>query len=352
MIKVIIVDDSAIIRAILEQNLKKESDIEIIDSVSNGMKVIDSVKRNKPDIVLSDVNMPGMNGFEATKILSREMKIPVILFLEDSFYAAKAKSVGACDYLIKPNAISYNQSFFTSLLEKIRRYSSESSGKDAFSSTSSFSNNSYSHISSKIFDEKAEQKYRILCIGASTGGPTAVSSVLSGLGKDFPLPILYTQHIEIGADKTMADWFNNTCSNITIQLAKDGQEAFPGNVYMAPADTHLVINFVKTNGHPVISLSNDPPERFLKPAVNKLFRSAASFYGKSCLAILLTGMGRDGAEGCKTIVENGGYTIVEDESTCAVFGMPAAAIEIGGASEILPRFDIANRILELSRRKR
>lgn len=350
MIKVIIVDDSAIIRAILEQNLKKESDIEIIDSVSNGRKVIDSVKRNKPDIVLSDINMPEMNGFEATKILSGEMKIPVILFLEDSFYAAKAKSVGACDYLIKPSATSYNQLFFASLLEKIRRYSLESSQKDSFSST--FSNSSFSYSSNGKFIEESGPKYKILCIGASTGGPTAVSTVLSGLGHNFPLPILYTQHIEIGADKAMADWFNNTCNNINIQLAKDGQEALPGNVYMAPADRHLIINFVKTNGHPVIGLSNEPPERFLKPAVNKLFRSAASFYGKNCLAVLLTGMGRDGAEGCKNIIENGGYTIVEDESTCAVFGMPAAAIDIGGASEVLPRFNIADRILELSRRKR
>ena len=124
-------------------------------------------------------------------------------------------------------------------------------------------------------------------------------------------------------------------------------QAKAGNVYMAPADTHLVIDYVKSNGNPILKLSDEAPERFLRPAVNKLFRSAAQFYKKSCLAVLLTGMGRDGADGCKEIVKKGGWTIAEDKSTCAVFGMPAAAIEVGSAKEILPRGEIAKRILEL-----
>ena len=131
------------------------------------------------------------------------------------------------------------------------------------------------------------------------------------------------------------------------KLAVDGEEALPGHVYMAPAETHLVIDYVKENGNPVLRLSDEPPERFLKPAVNKLFRSAAHHYGKQCLAILLTGMGRDGAEGCKEIVDAGGFTIVEDKSTCAVFGMPAAAIELDAAKKVLPRDKIARFVLDL-----
>ena len=117
---------------------------------------------------------------------------------------------------------------------------------------------------------------------------------------------------------------------------------------MAQADRHLVIDSISSNGNPILSLSDEPEERFLRPAVNKLFRSAAKVYKNECLAVLMTGMGRDGADGCQMIVENGGYTIVEDKSTCAVFGMPAAAIEQNAAKEILPRDKIAKRILALT----
>ena len=170
---------------------------------------------------------------------------------------------------------------------------------------------------------------------------------MQGLGKDFPIPILYAQHIDTGADKNMADWFSSVCHDIQIKLAENGEEAKAGFVYMAPADKHLVIDYVRPNGNPVLRLSDDEPERFLRPAVNKLFRSAARYYRNHCLALLLTGMGADGAEGCKEICDNGGWTIAEDRSTCAVFGMPAAAIALGGAKEVLPRPEISKRILEL-----
>ena len=175
------------------------------------------------------------------------------------------------------------------------------------------------------------------------------------MGTDFPLPILLVQHIEIGADENMVRWFNSTCSNIKFELAKDEQKAMPGTIYMAPADTHLKISSIDSDGLPIMELSHEAEEHFLRPAVNVLFRNAASLYKNNLLAVLLTGMGRDGAEGCKTIVENGGYTIVEDKSTCIVFGMPAAAIELGAAKEVLPRTKIPERILnilETSRKNR
>ncbi|WP_191018052.1 CheB methylesterase domain-containing protein [Treponema zioleckii] len=190
------------------------------------------------------------------------------------------------------------------------------------------------------------KNFTILCIGASTGGPSAVQLVLQGLGENFPLPVLYAQHLDVGADDKMAKWFSDTCPNIPVTLAKDGEIAQPGHAYLAPAEKHLVIDRVK-NGLPVLKLSDEPPERFLRPAVNKLFRSAAKFYKQSCLAILMTGMGADGAEGCKEIIDAGGYTICEDKSTCKVFGMPAAAIAMNAASKVLPRGEVAPTILKL-----
>lgn len=336
--KVIIADDSAVVRAILDQVLTKHEDIEIIASVSNGRRAVDSAKTERPDIVICDIDMPEMDGLAATKILSGQMHIPVLILAGDASASMAAKQAGAAEFVAKPSLAAYDSTFFEDLVEKLRKIVSQSA-------TSYKSSSSIEKVLPADFSG-----FKVLCLGASTGGPTAVADVLQGLGRHFPLPILYAQHIEIGADRNMAAWLDNSCSNVYVKLAVDKEEAKPGVVYMAPADTHLVIDFVKPNGHPVLGISHEPPERFLRPAVNVLFRSAAKFYKKSCLGVLLTGMGRDGADGCKLIRDNGGWTIVEDKTTCAVFGMPAAAIEVGGACEILPRNEIAPRLQKLANR--
>lgn len=339
--RIIIVDDSAVIRAMLEQNLQKEADIEIVASVSNGRKAIDSAKLCKPDLVILDTDMPELDGISATRVLAKELWIPVLIFSEDSSKEEEAKAAGAVSFVKKPNLSSMNSAFFEPFVAEIRRAANHvvigfDEGKRP--------------KSAKHQDEEQRpnaKPFQVLCIGASTGGPTAVQKVISGLGRNFPLPVLYVQHIEIGADAKMVEWFNSTCSNISVKLAENGETAKAGVVYMAPADKHLVIDFVKSSGAPVIALTDEMPVRFLRPAVDKLFFSAAEHYGERCLATLLTGMGRDGADGCKAIKDAGGFTIVEDESTCAVFGMPAAAIEVGGASIVRPRGEISQLILRL-----
>lgn len=338
--KILIVDDSAIIRAIIEQNLKKidEKEFTIVGSVSSGKKCIEFFEHSIPDIVICDVDMPEMNGIETTKIIKSNYNVPVVILSENESDEIKAKSVNADIFILKPAVNAYNKSFFSTFVKKIKNIVNKAGNSPKIKSSDFDSLMSTSHLVSD---------FKILCIGASTGGPTAVSFVLSKLGKKFPLPIIYSQHIEIGADEKMAKWFDDSCSNIRVKLAEDNEEAVAGTVYMAPADKHLLIDYVKPNGNPVLKISNEPPERFLRPAVNKMFVSAAQNYKESCLAILLTGMGRDGADGCKKVLDLGGYTIVEDKSTCAVFGMPAAAIEIGGAREVLPRDLISSRILEL-----
>lgn len=336
--KVIIADDSAIVRAILEQNLKAYQDIDIIASVSNGKRLINAVKTECPDAIISDSDMPELDGVCTLIDLASKISIPICILTEGKTNVEKKHPYSVC-LLEKPALNSYSKDFFDFLVEKLRSLVQiEGSPSKAASKNAAD-------------DLSAAANFQVLCIGASTGGPTAVSEVLRELGEDFPLPILYTQHIEIGADKTMAEWFCSVCPNIKIKIAEDGEEAKAGRVYMAPADRHLVIDHVKRDGTPVLSLSDEEPERFLRPAVNKLFRSAASHYGRACLAIILTGMGMDGAEGCKKICEEGGWTIAEDKSTCVVFGMPAAAIEMGGAKEILPRPQISTRILNLVRKK-
>ncbi len=332
---VVIADDSAIIRGLLEKAFKSESDFEVKETVSNGRKLLDAAKLHAPDLVVSDIDMPEMDGLEAGRMIVSEVGSALVIFSEEKGMKAQALDAGAILFEVKPVLSELRNEMLKSFIARIRE---------------KLLKNGIRPHRRDVEPEKHESfsSYKILCIGASTGGPTAVQTVLSNLGKNFSLPIVYVQHLDVGADVKMVNWFNSSCPNVSVELAKDGQEAYMGHVYLAPAERHLVIGSISPSGNPILKLSDEPEERFLRPAVNKLFRSAAKLYGSSCLAILMTGMGRDGADGCQMIVENGGHTIVEDKSTCAVFGMPAAAIEQNAANEILPRDKIARRILTLT----
>ena len=338
--KLIIADDSAVIRAILEQNLGKMEGVEIIASVSNGRRAVDSARAHRPDAVISDIDMPEMDGIEAARTLCGELRVPVLILSEDDGERIRARQAGAFAFVKKPALDSYTPEFFDSLVASLSAEAMKKAERQPASRKAS--------LSAHKAAPPVRQAFKVVCLGASTGGPSAVAQVLQGLGGGFPLPILYVQHIDVGADQSMVDWFNTVCPDTPVHLAEDGTEALAGNVYMAPADAHLVVDYVAPSGRPVLGISHEEPERFLRPAVNKLFRSAAQHYRRSCLAVLLTGMGRDGADGCRKITGAGGWTIAEDKSTCAVFGMPAAAIELGAASEVLARGDIAPRLRELS----
>ena len=324
--KLMIVDGSAVVRTIIEQNLKKHPDFQILASVSNCQKLLNFVKTNLPDAIIFGNDFTDFDEKEAFDTLCNKMQIPLLFLTSNENEASTTPYSKLVSFINKPGLKEYTPDFFQNLIKKI---------------------NEITENIIQANDFKRKEKISILCIGASTGGPSAVSEVLSGLGNNFPLPVLYTQHIEIGKDKALADWLDEVCKNIKVKLAKDGEEAVKGTVYMAPADKHLVINYINNSGKAVLGLSDEAPERYLRPAVNKLFKSAAQTYKNNVLAVLLTGMGADGADGCKKICDNGGWTIVEDKSTCAVFGMPAAAIEAGGAKDILPRTEIPKRILEL-----
>ena len=345
LLKVLIVDDSAITRGLFEKAFVRNN-FEIAASVSNGRKAVDFCRDHNVDVVVSDYNMPEMNGIEAAKLLIGELGIPVLIYSEDPAIKTDVLATGAA-FEKKPSLQSFDEIVFRDFTIKVRKAvdKAKSEGLSSHVNRSERNVESDTDIDS-LLGERAS--FKVLCIGASTGGPTAVQEVLAGLGNNFPLPVLYTQHIDIGADEKMVRWFNQVCPNIPMSLARDGEIAKKGHVYMAPADKHLVIDYVK-NDLPVLKLSDEPPERFLRPAVNKLFRSAARLYKNTCIALLLTGMGQDGAEGCKEIIKAGGFTICEDESTCTVFGMPQAAIEMKAASRVLPRDCIARAVVKMTR---
>lgn len=327
--RIMLADDSAVVRTIISQNFSKNENLNIIASVSTCQKLLTNITIENPDVIICGNDTSDENEKVALNTIINKFNIPVLILEEsenNNPFIAKLT-----ERITKPKLREYNQDFFDKLIQKL---------------------NTLMELKplSELKNKTNDKKIKLLCIGASTGGPTAVSELLSGLGNNFPLPILYTQHIEVQKDKPLVDWLNNVCKNITVKLAEDGEEAKAGIVYMAPADRHLVISHESNFGKPVLKISDDEPERYLRPAVNKLFNSAAEIYKDTVLAVLLTGMGADGANGCKKICDNGGWTIVEDKSTCAVFGMPAAAIDLGAAKEILPRPAISKRILELVKR--
>ena len=324
--RIMIADDSAVVRTIISQYFSKYKDLKIIASVSTCQKLINNISIENPDVIICGNELSDETEKDALIAITNKFNIPVLL-LEESTEITIPYIGKYTDSIKKPKLREYTQDFFSKLIQKLNALVELKPHSEA--------------------NLKSNKQYKILCIGASTGGPTAVSEVLSGLGNNFPLPILYTQHIEIEKDQPLADWLNQVCKNVEVKLAQDGEEAKAGIVYMAPADRHLVISHESKTGKPVLKISDEAPERYLRPAVNKLFNSAAKIYKDSVLAVLLTGMGADGANGCKAICENDGWTIAEDKSTCAVFGMPAAAIELGAAKEVLPRPEISKRILEL-----
>lgn len=336
MISVLIVDDSVLVRKVLSQFFKEDSRFNVVGEAENGLKAISENRKLSPDLIIMDINMPVMNGIDATRQILETSSPAIIVFsTEDSAdIMYKCLEAGALDIIQKPNLSSMNSNNLKSFYEHVYLVAEKhKSEKNAPAPKID--------IPEESTDCSHTNNYDILIIGASTGGPAAIQTVLSHLNKNLPVPILITQHIDSFFDEQFAKWLNET-TDIPVELAKTGCVPQKGHAYIAPANKHLIVR----NSHDKITLLLDDgePVHFLKPAVDKMFFSVAEIYKEKTLAVLLTGMGKDGAEGCVAVKKSGGYTIVEDESSCIVFGMPKAAIDKGGARSVLPLDKIAGFI--------
>ena len=332
-IKILIVDDSALIRSILKQVLNDTEELEIIGEASNGLNGSDMNRQLEPDLVIMDINMPVMDGLEATKKIMSERAVPIIIFSSaaDSQTGFNAVSAGAVDIIEKPDIdVISSRAFISDLVAKIK----------AATAADSVSAGIIKSEKKQTVPKFKSADIRAVVIGASTGGPLAVKEVLTGLPAAFPVGIALVQHLEENFDQGYADWLNEL-SELKVRLAEENDCLTPGEVIIAPVNSHLTVRQNK------VYLEDTPPVLNQKPAVDVLFSTAADNYGSSLLGILLTGMGRDGADGCLRIRQKGGYTLVQDEATSAIFGMPKAAIEAGAASEIIPLPKISGRMLEL-----
>ena len=329
--RILIVDDSALIRNILKTVFAEAEDIELAGEASNGQQGYEMVKELKPDLVLMDINMPVMNGLEATGKIMSEFPVPICIFSNevDSDLTVKALGKGALDAVRKPDIDKMNEPEFLNLfLNKLKGLSRAHLNRQRSIAGSGRSDNTYSAV----------------VIGASTGGPVTLKELLGRIPSDFPLGLALVQHIEDRFDKSFASWLDSQTS-LTVRLASGGEKFIQGTVWVAPGNRHLIVK----EGY--LALEDSPKVVNQRPAVDRLFITAGEWFGKSLISVLLTGMGTDGADGSVYIKGKGGHTIVQDESTSTIFGMPKAAIDRGGAVKILPLPEISSYLVQLAGKK-
>jgi len=325
--RLLLVDDSMLVRSMISNLISQWDNFEVIGECGNGNEAVKKAESLKPDLILMDISMPGMNGIDATKHIMQSHPCPIVVFTSEdvSEVSFQALDAGALEVIAKPDIIKMNDPAFTggfrNLLIQAVKYGNLKRNMNSLNQRSR-SKSIYST------EKKVQKKIKMMLIGASTGGPTTVRKLLSALPADFPVPILLSQHIEPGFDQGYVDWLNED-TELEVTLAAPRQEPQKGKVLVAPATHHLICSENEV-------LQDDGPRvGNQKPSVDKMFLSALTVYGSSLLAVLLTGMGRDGARGCKAIKDQGGITLVQSEASSMIFGMPKAAIDLDGASHIL-----------------
>jgi two-component system, chemotaxis family, protein-glutamate methylesterase/glutaminase len=328
-VRVLIVDDSALMRTVLRDFFERH-EVEVAGEAANGRLAVEMVEKLRPDLVTMDIDMPIMNGIEATEQIMRHAPLPIVIFSTDtadpiSFAAFKA---GAADVIRKPDLDRFYDEAFTNQLV------------DAFRSAANARDRSAEHQTTTAQPSTTlPASVRAVVLGASTGGPVAVKTVLGGLPADFPVGIAVVQHIEDRFAGGYAQWLDSECA-LTVRTAVGGESFAPGTVTVAPGDQHLIA----TDGG--LALDAGPKVGSHRPAVDRLFETAAHVHGRRLVGVLLTGMGRDGAAGCVEIRRCGGFTIVQDQATSFIYGMPKAAAEMGGASVVKPLDEISALLME------
>lgn len=342
-IRVLVVDDSALMRKIISDMIKSQSNMEVIATARNGKDLMGKVEALSPDIITLDVEMPVMDGITALKELkNKRINTPVIVLSSvskrSSELTMECLENGAFDFLPKPSgAISLDiDRVKDSLISKINL----AHEKCRFGCSQEDIKN---HLEDKKMNRKKvinNNKIDAVVIGASTGGPRALYEVITKLPNDLGVPVFVVQHMPATFTKAFADRLNKN-SNLKVVEATDGQIIEKDVVYVAQGGYHMEVRGAR------ISLNKEEPLWGVRPSVDKLFFSAAKTYKEKLLSIVLTGMGRDGAEGTVDVKKNGGITISEDQATCTIYGMPKATFETGKVDMVLPIHEIADAIIKI-----
>ena len=348
MIEVLVVDDSVVVRDYLRYLLEEDPDIRVVGTATNGREAIEFVQRHKPDVVTMDIHMPVMDGFEATRAIMETTPVPIVIVsaswdpqeVEKTFGALESGAVAALE---KPRGLGHPEGEnaarelaqtvkLMAEVKVVRRWARHRRA------------GAIPAAPPAATPPPRSAGIEVVAIGASTGGPQALHVVLSGLRSGLPVPVLIVQHIAPGFLPGLADWLGQ--SALPVRIAARGEGLAPGQVYLAPDGFHMGVDHGRR-----IALSNSPPEHSLRPAASFLFRSVAEVFGGRAVGVLLTGMGRDGAEELKLMRDRGAVTIAQDRESSVVHGMAGEAIRLGGVDHVLPLNQIPAMLASLAQHR-
>ncbi len=344
MIRVLVVEDSPVARDFLTYILSMNPDIHVVGTAKNGAESLEAVKKLKPDVITMDIHMPIMDGYEATKRIMETVPTPIVIVsgsmsVKEMSCTFKAMEAGALAVVYRPPGMNHkefeagNRELVRTVkrmseIKVVRRIPRMQKAKESW----------YFTPSHRV---KKESQIRMIAIGASTGGPPVLRKILSMLPSNLPVPVMIVQHIAAGFSEGFQSWLSGY-SNIPLHFPENGTSLLPGHAYIAPDGFHMGVE-----KGPRIVLSDLPPEYGLRPSVSFLFRSAAEVFGSGAIGILLTGMGKDGANELKMMKDRGAITIAQDADSSVVHGMPGEAIKIGAAKHILSPEGISTLVTNL-----
>ena len=339
MINVLIVDDSAVVRKVMTEELSRYDDINIVGTAVDPYVARDKIVKLKPDVITLDMEMPRMDGLSFLAKLMKHFPLPVVVLSsltpKNSEIALKALDLGAIEVLCKPGEAYSTKDVHRDLARAIRAAASARMDR--------------SEIKKKTADKKvnyesllSQTTHKVVAIGASTGGTKAIEAVLREMPGTLPGTVI-VQHMPENFTRSFADRLNEVCE-MEIREARDGDRVVPGVALIAPGNHHMVLK--RSGAQYLVRLKDGPRVHYQRPAVDVLFQTVAKVAGKNAVGAILTGMGADGAKGLLAMKNAGAQTIAQDEATSIVFGMPKEAIKLGAAEKVLPLYNVAGSIIK------
>jgi two-component system chemotaxis response regulator CheB len=340
MIRVLVVDDSSLFRAAFAAVLQSDPELKVVATAKNGLEAVDKVQEHRPDIVTMDVNMPVLNGYEAVEKIMAFCPTPIVMVTASASKQAeegiiRALGLGALDVAGKPDlARPEGREHARQLIEKIKvlskaRVIRHMAGLRLF------------HSDQRLRPPPKAQHWGVVAVASSTGGPAALARILSSLPADLAAAVVVAQHIADGFTQMLVHWLS-TVTALKVVEAQPHTPLMPGNVVVGPSGRH-----VEVDQDEKLRLLDTPPVHGCRPSGDVLLSSVAKTFGSRAVGVILTGMGRDGAEGAQAVRRRGGCVIAQDEASCVIFGMPKATIDEGAADKVLPLDEIGGEIVRL-----
>lgn len=359
-IRVMVVDDSVVVRGLVSRWIEEEPDLALAASLRNGRDAVDQLERANPDVVILDIEMPELDGISALPLLLAKRRDLVVIMAStltrhNAEISLKALSLGAADYIPKPETnrgVTTSASFRRELIEKIRELGARRRRRRAPAARAPAAPvpqpahqraaEPAAPIRLRAFGTTAP---RVLLIGSSTGGPQALTALIGSLRGLLPrVPVLITQHMPPTFTTILAEHLARA-AGMPAREGVNGEPVMPGKIYVAPGGRHMLA--ARHDKEVFIALDDGPLVNYCKPAVDPMLISGAAVWGPAALAVILTGMGSDGAKGGAEIVARGGSVMAQDEATSVVWGMPGSAAHAGICSAVLPLDQIAPKIIKL-----